>query len=398
MNRMPNAAWLALRAVIHARGRILVAALSLAAVLAPLLLMYGIKTGVVEGLIGRLRTDPKVLEVRLLGHAPLAEQDIEVLRAIPEVGFVIGTIRSISSRIEFARADAPRNLVKADLAPTGINDPLTDGLVLASGSGVFLSETLAAALNVHIGDAVAGSALRAGVEEIEFRFTVEGILPATLLNGNKALAHPGVLSELETFLDGYAIPARGIGGKDPRERNASFASLRLYARAIEDIEAVDAIVRAKGFRAESNAANIRWIRNLDNAMATVFAIISVSALIGFLIGLSASLTGLFEQMRPHLSLLRLLGASRNALLVFPLMDALAIAILGLVLAFAMDFVMCKSANVLFAGNSLGGEICVMQPGAFAGASFLTTVVVLFVSLRLAVAVMRVSPTLALRNS
>lgn len=395
---MPNAALLALRAVFHARVRIVVAALSLAAVLAPLLLMYGIKTGVVEGLVGRLRSDPKVLEVRLLGHAPLAEHDIEAFRALPEVGFVIGTVRSISSRMEFARADSPNNLVKSDLSPTDKSDPLTEGRVLASPDGVFLSEALAVALNVRVGDAVFASALRGGAEEIEFRLFVEAILPASLLNGNKALVQSNVLTELETFLDGYAIPARGIGGKDPHLRTAAFASLRLYARTIEDLESVDAIVRAKGFRAESNAANIRWIKNLDAAMAAVFTIISASALIGYLIGLSASLTGLFEQMRPHLSLLRLLGASRAALVIFPVMDALAIAVLGLLLALAMDLAMCEFANIVFAGNSIGGDICVMQPKAYAQASLLTTLVVLIVSSRLAIAVMRVSPTLALRLS
>lgn len=63
---------------------------SLVAVIAPLLLMFGLRYGVVSQLQQELARDPRNLEIRMVSSGRYSAEWIAALRQKPEVGFAIG--------------------------------------------------------------------------------------------------------------------------------------------------------------------------------------------------------------------------------------------------------------------------------------------------------------------
>ena len=76
------------------------AVLGLAAVLTPLLVLYGVKFGVVQTLTDRLRNDPRNLEISPVSSGRFTDDDIMKLKAHPRVAFVIPRTRVISAVME----------------------------------------------------------------------------------------------------------------------------------------------------------------------------------------------------------------------------------------------------------------------------------------------------------
>ena len=78
----------------------LVSALVLTSVLAPILVLFGIKNGIVEELFDRLRSDPTAVELRPLGQGQYEQLFIDQLLARGDVRYAMPTTRFLSSTIE----------------------------------------------------------------------------------------------------------------------------------------------------------------------------------------------------------------------------------------------------------------------------------------------------------
>ena len=79
---------LGLKALWRQRTLLLFTSAGLAAVLGPLLLLYGFKFGVIAALLAALRDDPTNREIVLRGNYVVHPADIEKYRTWPEVAFV----------------------------------------------------------------------------------------------------------------------------------------------------------------------------------------------------------------------------------------------------------------------------------------------------------------------
>ena len=151
---------LAWRDAIHEWPVSLCLVLALAAVLAPLLVLFGLKSGIVTTMRERLKTDPRTVEITLRGHYRLEPGWIEALRARPEVGFVIPRTRSLSATMSL-ESPAGRRLLDVDMIPTAQGDPLLPAGMAPPGSldAVLVTETLAGKLGLGAGDSVTGSTI-----------------------------------------------------------------------------------------------------------------------------------------------------------------------------------------------------------------------------------------------
>ena len=76
------------------------AVLGLAAVLAPLLVLFGLKYGLVATLTERLLADPRTRELLPVGSGRYDAAWFERLRARPEIGFVVPRTRQIAATAE----------------------------------------------------------------------------------------------------------------------------------------------------------------------------------------------------------------------------------------------------------------------------------------------------------
>ncbi|MFU1952613.1 ABC transporter permease, partial [Bordetella avium] len=111
---------------------------SLVAVIAPLLLLFGLKHGVISTMRDQLLNDPHNLEIRLLNSGSYDQTWVDALAQHPQAGFVIGLTRSLNTQADLLRSGA-QFLENADVLPTASGDPLMAGLRAPAAGAVVLS-------------------------------------------------------------------------------------------------------------------------------------------------------------------------------------------------------------------------------------------------------------------
>ena len=189
----------------HERLMAVCQGLALAAVLAPLLILYGLKYGIVSGTLQALREQPANREILVLGNNRLTADDLAALRALPEVGFLVPKPRSFARTLYLERASGtPRGLFEADLIPSAAGDPLLpERLPALAADAIALAPQLATRMQLRVGDRVQGSAVRGEVrgnpEKLSLTFTVAHILPEGRIGGRSALLEYPTLDRIEAF-------------------------------------------------------------------------------------------------------------------------------------------------------------------------------------------------------
>lgn len=91
---------MALRDLIHDRKVALCIIFSLIAVIAPLLLLFGLKNGIVSQLRHQLLDDPRTREVRITGNGNYDFAWLDKLARRSEVGFSIPLTRSLNTQAD----------------------------------------------------------------------------------------------------------------------------------------------------------------------------------------------------------------------------------------------------------------------------------------------------------
>ena len=122
MHTLVQICHLSLRDYLHERLLSACAVLGLAAVLAPLLILFGVKFGVVETLTERLRSDPATLEISPVGSGHFSAADMARWRDDGRVAFVMPRTRTLAATVELLpERGTPLHV---SMEPTGHDDPL----------------------------------------------------------------------------------------------------------------------------------------------------------------------------------------------------------------------------------------------------------------------------------
>ncbi len=100
------------------------AVLGLTAVLAPLLILYGVKFGVMTTLTKRLLSDPATLEVTPVVSGRYTSQDVARWRALPGVSFVLPRTRNIAATMTLTAAGGMNVSMTVSMEPTAADDPV----------------------------------------------------------------------------------------------------------------------------------------------------------------------------------------------------------------------------------------------------------------------------------
>ncbi|BCQ42561.1 hypothetical protein ERHA55_00880 [Erwinia rhapontici] len=205
-NRTPLLARLALQDLWHDRTISFCIISSLVAVIAPLLLLFGLRFGIVSQLQDDLAKDPRNLEIRMLSSNSYDQAWIEQLQQRPDVGFAIGQTRSLNTLADL-QTDSTHFIESAEVIPTASGDPLLGSLILRHDNEVVLTQEAARKLAVSVGETIDLRVNRLFEERREWgrqRLTVVGILPATYFNRPAIFTRPTLLLMLEHFRDGFA--------------------------------------------------------------------------------------------------------------------------------------------------------------------------------------------------
>jgi putative ABC transport system permease protein len=251
-----------------------------------------------------------------------------------------------------------------ELLPTAADDPLLPGRSAMNADELVLSAAALQRLGLDVGDRVLASVprVREGQREaltLEMRVAAEAPLSAAVREA--AFSTLPLLLLAEDFLDGLVGPdARP--GTEAEARARPFAGFRLHAARIEDVPTLDRDLRAEGIEVASRADAVAGLLRLDRNLALLFLAIAGAGGAGYLVSLGVGLWAQVERKRRDIALLSLLGLKRRALLMLPLVQAAAVALVGAVLAFAIAAAVATVLNRAFAGTVTGDRpVCLLTP-------------------------------------
>ncbi len=207
---------LALKDVLHEWRMSLCVIFAVAAIATPLLLFFGLKSGVIETLKDRMLSNPATVELISATERRLDADWFARTRADPKVAFVIPRTRRLAASAEFINlrggAQARRSL---DLYPSAPGDPLLEhyGVAAPGPDNCVLTAEAGRRLKVAAGATVVVEISRErGAQKVRRELTVAGILPEAA--GTVAAAYITLpeLEEIESYKDGLAVSARGWSG------------------------------------------------------------------------------------------------------------------------------------------------------------------------------------------
>jgi putative ABC transport system permease protein len=359
---------LAYRDFAHERRISLCFVLALMAVLAPLLVLFGLKFGLVDTLARRLVESPSNREVLAVGSRHFDEAWFARIAARADVAFVVPNTRRIAASL--SRLMSPSNgteLRALQMTPTGGGDPLL-GVSGAAPSGVaelVLSAVAARKLAVGPGDRLVAriDRHRNGRDEgVVWELTVTGVLAPESLAEEAALVPLVLLVATEDYRDGVAVPELGWEGSEPPVGPRTYARFRLYATSIYTVAGLAADLTAEGIEVRTQVAEIAAVQSLDRNLTRVFWLIALIGTLGFLASLAANLLANVERKRRELSIVRLIGFPTLSLVLFPVTQAVLVALLGALAALALYLPVATALNGWFAESLQPGEsICRLLP-------------------------------------
>jgi len=392
---------LAIRDLSHDRKVSLCIIASLVAVIAPLLLLFGLRYGVVSQLNAELLNDPHNLEVRMSGNHNLPLEWFENVRKQPGVGFVMPLTRSLNTQADLVR-DSRHFIANVELIPSAQGDPLLSGYSPPEGSQVLLSASAASQLQVQMGESLSLVVLRnyAGEHQRgQFHVTVGGILSASMFARPAVWVPLEVLVTLEDFRDGFAAPLLGFAEGTPAPERQRYARARIYAHTLDDVAVIAQWLEQQHIPSSTRVREIEAVKAITRVLDLIFAVIAWTALAGCMASLAGALLANIDRKRKELSLLRLLGFGRGAIGAYLMLQALALSSA----AFALSCVLYALGSAVF-NNALGGHladsgfVCRLELThilfAFAGTLLLASVVAGIGGLR----AIQIQPAESLRQS
>ena len=407
---------MALRDYWHERGLSLCAVLALAAALAPLLLLFGVRNGIVTSLQEQLLSDPRNLELIPAGSGKYDAAFFETLRAHPGTGYLVPQTRSIAATLSLLPQDGPHGTlapasVEASLIPSGPGDPLPARFTSATAARrdgafqVILSESAAAKLGKRAGDTLTGRVFRSRgtvKEQAETPLVVAAVLPPEALQRDAVFAPLDLLEAVEAYRDGLAVPELGwrdgLRPEAPQAETRLYPSFRLYAKTLEAVAPLRDALTARHVDVTTRAADIESVMLLDRSSTLIFSLICLAAGIGLFASTASTITANIRRKRHIFGIFRLIGLSGTRITLFPLVQALFTALLGTASALTLYGCIATLINRLFPAPGGLGTVCRLDWTHMALACGTVIGLSLLAALPPSLSAPKLSPTEVIRNA
>ncbi len=376
--------------------------MALASVLAPMMILFGLKFGIVTTMVKELVENPANREIRPIGSGRYNDAWIEAYRNRGEVEFIIPKTRALAATIQL-KSDTSKRILSTELLATAAGDPLLAGIpkVPQDYYQVILSQSAANKLNVKTGDQIDASLARqfqGSRERVHLFLTVIDIANANVTSRNVAFVNLDLLIASEQFKDGRAVPELGWEGNSDDSAERVYPSFRLYARSIHDVENLVAELEQEGARIKANVAEITTVKSIDQNLSVIYWIIACVGGLGFSFSLGASLWANVDRKRKELSVLRLVGFKSGRIVLFPVLQSCYTALLGWLLAVLIYLAFEYLINFFLAPRlNLERALCFLLTEHFFWALGLTVVVAIFAAIMGGLRAARIEPSDGLRE-
>lgn len=369
-------------------------------VLVPLLVLFGVKNGVYQALIGEMLSDPANLQIDTAGNSTLTPGDLEPLRDWPEVAFMTPKIRA---QFDFmnVREIGGRRIKSALIIPTGSGDPtLPDGADLKPGE-VAVSAQLAEQLNLEHGSELQLiSQAEDRPKQLVMPVRVGIVLDQSATAGRAVLARFEVLDVIEAFYDAYSLPEFGIEGRrDISERVTAYSGVRVYSRSLEDLAPLQTrIENHLGLSTNARTRDVESLLGLGRKLNLALAGTAFLAAVGLGAALVLGFWSDVARKRIVLAGIALLGMSGTQLALFPIAQAVITTVIGLIVSFLLYQIAGLGAAALF-GEGLPGDapLAVIEWSQIAGVSLAVLMLSIAAAAAAAWSVQRLDPASVLRE-
>ena len=304
----------------------------LSAVLLPLIMLWGLKNGIVEGLRADLIENPRTRTLVNQANRAFTADLLARIAARPDVAFVAPRLRTLNSEARFEQSDRPTTSRRAELLSTGAGDPLLGPAAVPGPDEVVLTATLADRLGATEGSTVVMRVSRSrNTDFLALPLRVRGVAPRASFGRDAAFIDLRLMVQVDDFLEGKNAPdAASIDPDQARER--TYAGFRVHARRLEDVLTLETYFRREDVDVETHGAEISGLLQLDRSLTLLFAALAGLGATGYLVSLGVGLYAAVERKQIDLSLLRLIGMRRGTLVLVPVTQAIMIALCGSTLA------------------------------------------------------------------
>lgn len=390
----------------HDRNVSLCMMTALMAVMAPLLLLFGLKYGVVSQLQYQLAQKPNLLEIKAQSRANNLNQAwIEQTQQRADVKFAIGLTRSLNAeaaifKTERAAKTTASNLLYAEIIPTASGDPLLKNSpvpALVDKQGV-ISYALAQQLNTKAGDTVYLRLTRTKEGQkkpIYLAIDVVHILAPQDFNRRAVFLSMPVVLGIEYFIDDINQDFTLV---QHTPEDYVFANVRIYANTIDDVLSLSEWLEQQHLSTNSAQEAIHNTKTINHILTFIFSVIALTALIGGVVSLSGSFLTNIDRKRQQIATLRLVGFNKNHITVYITFQVFLITFFSYLAALLFYFV----GSFIF-NNALGSSAQTVRFSSYLPIHYLvitfliTAVLALLIALIGAVQTTRIEPAESLRE-
>lgn len=359
--------------------------IGLSATAAPLLLLAGLRAGLVEGVRTSLLQDPHIREISSAANRSFTGTWLFSLSKRPDVRFVMPRTRTLAASVLLVPGGRREDAKRVELLPTAPGDPLlgaspSGSVALNDENDIVLSQSAAAALHARPGDTLEmrvprlGSAPQVAVQPLR----VSAVAPTAASSRPVAFASLSLAEAVEIYReetpqrDWRIVLAQTSQDKTAFGQNALYPGFRLYAKRMEDVPALDRWLRAQGIDVVSRAGDIDRLVTLDRSLTALFALTAVLGVSGFFLALGTGMWALVQRKRLTLAAMSFFGV--RPLLWFPIFQGECLALAAIGAALGGSLLMATAINRFFADALPAGQaLCVLDArlcGAALAATFI----------------------------
>jgi len=297
--------------------------LSFAAAITPVLLLVGLRFGIIDHLSQRILRNPNALAINPIGSDKFSEEDLREFAAHPNVAFLVPSTRMLSASVAMTAKNGRR--INADLVPTAPGDPLLKHFDLPDAdNSLLITQRLANELDFGANEdslEMTVSRMDGGkLESVQATMPVSGIVPDYGDQQARIYAPLSFLEAVECYRDGFN-PASFTGESNCPKRE-SYAGFRMYAFTLEDVLKLRDYFADRGIEVFTFAGQIENLLALKRALLFVTVIVGGATCLGMALSLASSAVAGVRGKAAAFAQCMLLGFPAAVMPLFPVCQML----------------------------------------------------------------------------